>query len=195
MTHRLKRGDTEIRIGAELKRARSLRGMTLRDLAAEAGCSQSLISKIENGKAVPSLTTLHRIVVALGTNIAALFEKDSDDSEVVFRPQRRPVIATGSHDQGVGVSLERLIPDHPTRLLEANIHIVPPNSGSEGTMQHEGDEMGYVLQGTLELTVNGKQYLLRRGDSFAFRSENFHGYRNTGQEPARILWVNAPPTF
>ena len=187
--------DAESRIGAQLNYARSLRGMTLREVAAEVGCSQSLISKIENDKAIPSLTMLHRIVAALGTNIAALFENDGDDFGVVMRPGARPVIATGSRGPGKGISLERLIPDDPSRLLEANIHIVPPAASTEGAMQHEGEEMGYVLEGTLELTVNGKRHLLRKGDSFVFCSENFHDYRNTGRGLARILWVNTPPTF
>lgn len=187
--------DAEIRIGAQLKNARNSRRMTLRELATEVDCSESLISKIENDKAIPSLTMLHRIVVALGTNIAALFETDGEESAVVMRPGTRPVIATGSHGSGKGVKLERLISDDPDRLLQANIHIVPPAASTEGSLQHEGEEMGYVLEGTLELNVNGKPHLLRKGDSFVFRSEKFHGYRNTGRSPARILWVNTPPTF
>jgi DNA-binding XRE family transcriptional regulator len=187
--------DAEIRIGAKLKHARKLCGMTLREVAAEVGCSQSLISKIENDKAIPSLTILHRIVVALGTNISVLFENDGDDGGVVMRSGGRPVIATGSQGRGKGVSLERLIPDDPNRLLEANIHIVPPAAGTEGILQHDGEEMGYVLDGSLELTVNGRRHLLRKGDSFVFRSENTHSYRNASQILARILWINTPPTF
>jgi len=192
---RRQRDDAEIRIGAKLKQARKQCGMTLREVAAEVDCSQSLISKIENDKAIPSLTILHRIVVAVGTNISVLFENDGDDCGVVMRSGVRPVIATGSQGRGKGVSLERLIPDDPNRMLEANIHIVPPAAGTEGTLQHEGEEMGYVLDGALELTVNGRRHLLRKGDSFVFRSENSHSYRNASQSQARILWINTPPTF
>ena len=36
---------------------------------------------------------------------------------------------------------------------------------------------------------------LKAGDSFFFRSELPHSYRNPGDIEARVLWVNTPPTF
>ena len=55
-----------VRLGARLRLARQMRGMTLKALADAANCSESLLSKIENGKASPSLPMLHRLVEALG---------------------------------------------------------------------------------------------------------------------------------
>lgn len=185
----------KIRIGAKLRQIRQQQGMTLRELAAVVRCSQSMISKIENDKAEPSLTTLHRIVIALGTNIAVLFGKGDVTTGIVMRAGQRPIIATGSEVEGKGVLLERLIPNDAHRMLQANIHIVPVGGGSEGILEHDGEEMGFVLDGTLELTVNGKLYLLHEGDSFVFRSEYSHGYTNSGPKTARVLWVNTPPTF
>ena len=51
------------------------------------------------------------------------------------------------------------------------------------------------LEGEFELTVDGTTYSLKAGDSFFFRSELPHSYRNPGAIEARVLWVNAPPTF
>ncbi|TIV07124.1 MAG: helix-turn-helix transcriptional regulator, partial [Mesorhizobium sp.] len=48
------------RLGTRLRLARQTRGMTLKTLATAANCSESLLSKIENGKASPSLPMLHR---------------------------------------------------------------------------------------------------------------------------------------
>jgi quercetin dioxygenase-like cupin family protein len=62
-------------------------------------------------------------------------------------------------------------------------------------LTHEGEEVGYVLSGTFELTVSGVQYILSSGDSFVYRSEEPHSYRNPGAETARVLWVSTPPTF
>ena len=36
-------------------------------------CSESFISKLENDKASPSFTMLHRLTAILGANVAALF--------------------------------------------------------------------------------------------------------------------------
>src|SRR5262249_33590117 len=52
-------GKISPRIGSQLKRQRRLKGLRLKDVAERAGISQSLISKIENNKASPSLSTLH----------------------------------------------------------------------------------------------------------------------------------------
>jgi mannose-6-phosphate isomerase-like protein (cupin superfamily) len=43
--------------------------------------------------------------------------------------------------------------------------------------------------------LDGSTFLLGEGDSFTFRSERAHGYRNVGPGRARILFVNTPPTF
>ena len=67
----------QIKLGQKLKGARLARGLLMREIADAVGCSKSLISKFENGKASPSLSTLHRIVRTLGTNIGALFDHDS----------------------------------------------------------------------------------------------------------------------
>ena len=67
---------TEIRIGIRLKHARLTKGLSLRQLADEVGCSESFISKIENDKVRPSFSTLHRIVAALEMNVALLFAEE-----------------------------------------------------------------------------------------------------------------------
>ena len=155
----------------------------------------SVISKVENGKATPSLTLLHRLVNVLGINIGALFESQEQESAAVMRAGTRPVIAIERDGRGAGVALERLVPYGDGHLLQGNIHIVAPGCGSDGRMEHEGEEVGYVLEGELTLTLDGQTYALRAGDSFVFRSNRLHGYRNPGKTPTRILWINTPPTF
>ena len=54
-------------LGVRVRHARMVRGMTLKELADETRCSESMLSKIENDKAAPSFATLHRVAGALGT--------------------------------------------------------------------------------------------------------------------------------
>jgi transcriptional regulator with XRE-family HTH domain len=176
-------------LGVRLRHSRLVVGLTLLQLAQAAGCSESLISKIERGSATPSLAMLHRLAMALGTNISALMSEEAPSAGPILRKGERPVIAAG------GIELERLV--LPTRggLLQANIHIVSPGAASGGSIEHAGEEIGYVLEGTLELTLGEEQYSLVEGDVFTFSSQIPHGYRNTGTGVARILWVNSPATF
>jgi transcriptional regulator with XRE-family HTH domain len=182
-------------IGARLRHARLVKGLLIKDLAQRVGVSISLISKYENDKLLPPLTVLHSLVTELETNIGALFEPNWTGVEHIARAGGRPRISAGGNKDSAGVMLERLVPNGKGHLLQGNIHIVSPGGGSMGPMRHEGDEVGYVLEGRLELSIADKLHELGPGDSFAFPSNLAHNYRNPGTDVTRVLWVNTPPTF
>ena len=176
-------------LGFRLRHARLVAGLTMAQVAKRSNCSESLISKIENGQASPSLAMLHRIAVTLDTNIATLTTEEAP-SEGPIRPNgERPVIKAG------GISLERITLPKRGSLLQANIHIVPPNEASDGLIEHVGEEVGFVLEGSLELALGSQLHLVSAGDAFYFSSKTPHGYRNVGKVTAKILWVNTPATF
>jgi transcriptional regulator with XRE-family HTH domain len=186
---------SEVRIGPKMKHTRLLKGLTLKQLADTAGCSESLLSKIENGRANPSLKMVHRVAAALGTPVAGLFQADGDLGSVVLRQGERPVIGTDQMRSGYGIRLEAIIPAASGHLLSGYINHIEPGGGTEGELQHEGEEFGFVLEGEIELKVAGRRYRVGTGDCFHFRSELAHSYRNNGASLARVLWLNTPPTF
>jgi uncharacterized cupin superfamily protein len=55
---------------------------------------------------------------------------------------------------------------------------------------HEGEEAGIVLEGGLELVVDGRRHVLGEGDTFRFASGRPHRFANAGSRLAKILWVN-----
>lgn len=175
-------------LGMRLRHARRVAGLTLVQLAQKAQCSESLISKIENGSATPSLASLHRMAVALNTNIAALTAPVSAPPGPVMRSGQRPVVAGA-------IALERITLPADNGLLQANIHIIEPGVATDGMIEHIGEEVGYVLEGAVELLLGDERYLLQAGDSFNFASDVSHGYRNAGDVVAKILWVNTPATY
>src|SRR5438067_400350 len=65
-------------LGVRLRHGRMTMGLRLRELAEKADCSESMISKIENGRAVPSLNILYRIAEALELTVGQLFEKPTE---------------------------------------------------------------------------------------------------------------------
>ena len=157
-------------IGARLRHARLVKGLLIKDLAERVGVSVSLISKYENDKLLPPLTVLHKLVSELQTNIGALFDSNWSGVGYIARAGSRPRISAAGEGNSVGVTLERIIPNGMGHLLQGNIHIVAPGGGSMGAMSHEGDEVGYVLEGRLELSIDGTTHDLGPGDSFAFAS-------------------------
>lgn len=169
--------------------------MTLRELADKAECSESMLSKVENGRALPSLTTLHRICRVLGLTVSQLFSKSSEPPGVVARAGERPITNVQAIRPNSGIKVEQLIPVDPANLLEGNILLIAPGSGADQLIMHPGEEVGYLLEGTLEVTVGPTTYTINAGDSVYYRSELPHGFHNPGPKPARILVVSTPPTF
>ena len=182
-------------LGLRLRMARRTKGWTMKQLAEAAGCSESLLSKIENGRNLPSLPLLHRLVQVLDTNIGWVFGDRASQRNIVFRAGQRPVIALDPQHRGEGIALERVIPFSEMHLLQCNIHHIAEGGSSAGPIAHEGEEVGYVLAGRIELIVDGKSHRLAAGDAFVFRSDRQHAYRNVGEGTASIFWVNTPPTF
>jgi transcriptional regulator with XRE-family HTH domain len=190
--------DQELRLGLQLRHARLVKGLRLRDVAEQSGYSESLISKIENNKATPSLNTLHRIAKVLGKTIATLIG-DSGPSrhDVVMRAGERPIIPEISIS-GVssdGTEAEVMVPLGQSALMGAFLIRVQPGGSSDGLRQHEGEEVGFVHVGELLLTVDGVTHHLKEGDSFFFASTLPHGFSNPGKIPTEIVWVNTPASL
>jgi transcriptional regulator with XRE-family HTH domain len=182
-------------LGLRLRLARKTKGWTMKQLAEATGCSESLLSKIENGKNLPSLPLLHKMVQLLETNIGWMFGDQYPERDIVYRAGQRPIIVLDPLRRGEGITLERVIPYSDGHLLQCNIHHIEEDGSSAGPIAHDGEEVGYVLSGRVELIVDGRSYQLVAGDAFVFRSNLPHAYRNVGNEPASIFWVNTPPTF
>lgn len=182
-------------IGNRIKSLRRVRNMTLKQLADEVEISEGHMSKIENEKTQPSVAVLHRITQTLDVTIGLLFDETNGKEQVVSRMGERPVIDLDPVRRGTGIRLERIIPHSRDHILQCNIHVIEPNGSSEEQIQHVGEEMGYILEGELELTLDDTVYHLRQDDSFHFNSSRRHAYRNPGKTRTRVLWANTPPTF
>lgn len=182
----------DLQVGARLKHARMMAGLRMRELAEQVGCTDGMISKIENGRTVPSLPMLQRLVEALGRDLTSFFGSDPDAPGVVLRAGERPVARTDPIRDGRGVQYERLVPFGAGNLLEGNIHVVAPGGMKNDPITHQGETVGFVIEGRLELTIEGTQYQLNTGDSFFFKNHLTNRYRNTGKVLTRVIFVNTP---
>jgi transcriptional regulator with XRE-family HTH domain len=192
VTARHESSPVELQIGARLKHARLLAGVRMRELAAKVGCTEGMISKIENARVVPSLPMLQRLVTALGRDLTSFFGSNPDSPGTVLRAGQRPIATTDPIRKGRGVHYERLVPFGAGNLLEGNIHVVAPDGVKHDPITHQGETVGYVIQGQLELGIEGTTYQLNTGDSFFFKNHLTNHYRNPGPVETRVLWVNTP---
>lgn len=185
--------EATVQLADKLRHLRRKSGLTLKQLGELTGCSESMLSKAERGHVVPSLDLLSRISKQLGTSVAGLFAEAADQTCFVYKEGERPKLELGATTEDGKTVLERLIPYAKGRQLNANLHVVPPGGGSAGVLSHEGEEVGFVIEGYIEVTVDNESHLVGPGGSFFFQSELPHRYRNIGSTTARIVWVNSPP--
>lgn len=162
--------------------------MRLVDLAKASGLSQAFLSQVENGSA-PSLITLYRIATALGTNVHSLLEVSGKATLTVVR-----------HGEGQPYPLMkgatiRFLAEGSGHGLEANEVLAEPHAAMQEEMVHNGEEFMFILEGSVELQVEGEDHVeLHPGDAAFYPSRRAHRVV-VGDKPARLLWVNVPGTF
>lgn len=194
--HQLEMGsESQSRLSARIKHLRLLHSFNLKELAIKAQCSESMLSKIEHGRINPSVNLLHRIAQAMGVAISDLFEEKETSESFILRQGHRPLLGPDELRSGEGITLESLCPSGRNRLLQGNLHVIEVGGASDGLIEHIGEEVGYVVEGSLELTVGDQTGVLQAGDSFYFLSNRPHGYRNVGDGVCKVVWINTPPTY
>ena len=179
-------------IGGEIRDLRKARRLTIQDIAAKTSLSIGHLSEIERGIASPSLESLHSIATALNVTIGwVLHNAEAPDAErdYIVRANRRRKLRFAS-----GISDELLSPNLRGKLELVLSHF-PPGAVVEKSYTHEGEEAAFVIEGRLELWIDGKKYQLEQGDSFSFPSSLPHRYRNPGESQAVVVWAITPPSY
>ena len=60
--------------------------------------------------------------------------------------------------------------------------------GIVGRHTHPGEEMGYILEGTVQLEIDGKPPVISKaGDVYFIPAGAVHGAKNIGKTPAKVL--------
>jgi len=194
-------------MGDHLRSARRAHGLSLRELADRLGVSPSLISQVETGRAKPSVSTLYAIASELNVSLDDLLFNDPDrptrgrpasvarpDAPIAQPGGGGPPIQRADSRKAIrlasGVVWERLTTaSNPTIDFLAVTYEVGGASSPEHEFQrHGGQEWGYILSGTLGVTVGFDDYVLRSGDAITLDSTVPHRMYNLGNEPVHGIW-------
>ena len=175
-------------VGSHLRQLRAKRRLSLAQVAQAVDISVGFLSALERSQMSGSVGTLRKLARFYKTNILDFFDATGTSSRQV-QPEQRKVLAAGP-----GVRMELLAWGN-TAVMEPHLFRVAPEAGSGESYTHEGEEFLYVLRGVLAITLEKKEYRLKKGDSFYFESATPHHWKNPGRAETWVLWVNTPPTF
>ena len=175
-------------IGNVIRELRLKDNLTIAEVAAQAGISRGMVSKIENGQVSTSLETLSKIAQALGVSLAHLFRhynmpsggaqlvKNGAGMEVVRRGTKRGhTYHLLAYDQG------------PRKAFEPFLITMDDASEVFPTFEHPGTEFIYMLKGRIEYRHGQQTYMLEPGDSLTFRGDIPHGPERLIELPIHFL--------
>lgn len=171
-------------LGARVRTLRLARGLTLVRLADSSGLSHPFLSQIERGRARPSIASLERIALALGSSVVELLAPATERATAaVSRVQRADEGVAGPYGLGtarmLGADLLTLVP------LE-----VRGTNTERGPMHvHDEDEFLFVLAGRARLDLADRVHDLGPGDSAVVLSGTPHRWCSADGEEYRILVV------
>jgi transcriptional regulator with XRE-family HTH domain len=181
----------DLAIGDRLRSVRRARGLTLRDLAARSGVTESFLSQVERDVSSPSIASLQRICQGLGISFGELLDPGARPGRVVRRGDRRRITYPG-----LGAVDEFLTADTHGRLQVILSTIEPGGGTGAEQYSHDSDEECLVvLEGSLDLWVGDDHVELDQGDAITYPSRIPHRNANRGDRPARVLFCMTPPSF
>jgi HTH-type transcriptional repressor of puuD len=175
-------------VGTALRRLRTERSLSMRQLARIAGLSQPFLSNIENGRSMPSISTLYRLAEALHVNPQELLPAP-DDGEA-RSPQ---AVAVETHClEHPDTPLTTLVVGGPEQLTEVRRISMLASDGEPEWFEHTGEEFIHLLDGALSVEFgDGRIETLHAGDSLWYRSSVPHRWVAPEATGAEVLLVNA----
>jgi transcriptional regulator with XRE-family HTH domain/quercetin dioxygenase-like cupin family protein len=201
-------------IARAVRALRQSRGWSLDELSGRSGVSKGMVVQIEGARTNPSVVTLCRLADAFGVTVARLVEPGPPRRVRVGAASDAPLLWQGRHGgyarllagsasvaggqalAGAGsasVAGGQALAGDPDnvelwewRLEPADRHDSPRHA--PGTL-----ELLHVLGGTLTVTVDGKDHVVRVGETIDFPADGAHGYRNDGKTAVRMLMVVVMP--
>lgn len=173
-------------LGANLRRIRTRRGLSLERLSAESGVSRAMLSQIELGHSTPTITVLWKISTALGVPFSALIASRAHDGVSVLRGEHAKVLAS----RDGRFSSRALFPFDGPRRVEFYELRLAAGASEEAEPHAPGTiENLVVAAGSVEIEAESERSVLGPGDSILFHADVPHVYRNPGAGEAVMYLV------
>jgi transcriptional regulator with XRE-family HTH domain len=173
-------------VAANVRALRVARGMSLGDLASASGAGKATLSRIEAGRANPTVETLYALADALGVAFGALTAEAA--------PAARHVRAGDVPRVGGSVEARVLTQIAGGALVEA-LEITFPAGQLRSSSPHPAGVTEHLLliDGRLRAGPVDAPTDLEAGDVLRFAGDVAHSYAAIGDDPARAIVLMAYP--
>jgi transcriptional regulator with XRE-family HTH domain len=177
-------------LGQQLRQLRKQQRRSLADVAHACGMSLGLLSQIERGLSSASVKVLHLLACEFRVSVNSLLRNaEHTGGEVDGRVAR-----AGTHRyidlKEKGISKEMFTPAACRSMDLCRASIAPGGStGNELFVTGQGEQIGVVLKGVLELWVGDRVIRLQEGDSFCYASSTPRRWCNPGSQTTEVIWA------
>lgn len=178
-------------VGRRVRRVREEKGLTVEDVSQRTGLSSEYLAQIETDEISPPLGALIRIAKALHMKLGRFISTGEVKPFTVVRKDQRRVVSRYTSAQGdqYGYTYESLAPDKKDRHMEPFMVTLEPSKAKKELSTHAGQEFLYVLEGDMEVILEGYTDVLYPGDSIYYDSTLPHLVRCRGDKETVILAV------
>jgi transcriptional regulator with XRE-family HTH domain len=176
-------------IGERIRMMRQAKSLTQEELASRAGLTKGFISQVERNLTSLSVESLLGILDALDQKASTFFEEGIAE-KIVFGVDDRVALEKEHVEK-----FQILVPAAQNRLMDPALLALGPGEKTEEEEPHEGEEFGFVLSGSIEVTLGVTTYKVKRGECFYFKASRKHYLANRRKMGALVLWVSSPPYF
>jgi len=181
-------------IGRRIKLYRTEKGITLDQLAKQTGFTKGYLSKVEKSEKAPPVSTLGLIAGTLGTTISVLLGEESNATPIsLVKKGERPLIARNG--TAFGYSYEAVAHTFPGKVMEPFVLTLPVNPKKKTLYQHQGQEILFVLEGTMKFLHGSDIFIVEEGDCIYFDSRIPHFGESMGTKEVKCFMVIYNPVI
>ncbi len=177
-------------LGQKIQAFRRRQGMTLQRLAERTNLSKSLLSKIENGKVSSPVSTLFKIAQAFQARVADFFDEVEGDAPLVIVKKGEGFKYREKMPCWL-YECEALAYKRRKKLMEPFITTTNRRSAGKVFFRHPGEEILFVLEGTMKFLHGEQEWIVRKGDCVYFDASIPHGVVSADGRRVRVFMVSA----
>jgi quercetin dioxygenase-like cupin family protein len=180
----------ELSLADKIQKLRIKNSLSLEDIASRSGLSRETIAAIEAGTIAPPLGQIVTLANVFRVTVGELFGDSADSPFCIARAaDSTQVNRFASRGNADHYQYESLGHKKQNRQMEPFLVTLNPGQTTPQPNQHIGEEILYVLEGEVEVSLAGHTDVLGPGDSIYYDSTVPHIVSCHGEEPARLFAV------